>query len=393
MKRTECGGCAHDNLAQILDLGETPLADEFPASTEEAEAQRRYPLKLLACEACRLVQLEEVVPDAELFGSSYGFYSGTSSAILDYYDQYAQWIHEHFDSNSQILEIACNDGGLLESLRKLGFNRTEGIDPASGPARVAQENGFTVHNEAFTDTWKRPHDYDLVIANHVVAHVNDLGAFLRGVRACLSARGKAVIEFQYLPDLLVGNMIDHVYHEHRFFFSLSSFNRAAVVNGLYMERANWINRQGGSMRVTLSRERPQYAISEFGNEKWLSLWEPYDSLQGRANHIKSRLLDLINPARGLLAGYGAPAKATTLLNFCGLSKRDLSWVVDTTPTKMGKFMPGTNIPIVGPSTEPQTPHQYLLLVWNYLPEILRKESSFIDEGGQFIVPIPYPTVI
>lgn len=397
MKRTECGGCQGKDLSLVLDLGGTPLADQFPATPEEAAAQTRYPLKLLVCYECKLVQLEEIVDDYVLFGSDYGFYSGTSEAILEYYDRYADWMWIRFngDSSLKILEIACNDGGLLSSLREKGFTHLEGVDPASGPAKAAQDKGFPVSTEHFGSGWNSFGDkYDVVIANHVVAHTSNLTEFLLGIHDALNSKGRAVIEFQYLPDLLVGNMFDHVYHEHRFFFSISSFRKAALRAGLFLESSQWIDRQGGSMRVVLTKGQPQFPQPPCHKEEWINSWDPYESMQGRAEHIKDRLLNLINPARGVLAGYGAPAKATTLLNFCGLSKRELEWVVDTTPVKQGKFMPGTNIPIIHPDAEMQgLPHRYLLLTWNYVGEIIHKETKFLENGGRFIVPIPYPTVI
>lgn len=396
MKRTECGGCLSPNLHPILNLGETPLADQFPATLKEANNQTRYPLVLLACEACHLVQLEEIVPDEILFGSDYGFYSGTSKAILDYYDRYADWIDIRFDQNKnlKILEIACNDGGLLKSLKNKGFHNLYGVDPASGPVKHARAEGFVVANSAFNSAWVKAagETYDLIIANHVVAHTWNLADFFVGIHNALSDKGHAVIEFQYLPDLLVGNMIDHVYHEHRFFFSVSSFSSAAARYGLFLQGAQWIDRQGGSMRVTLSKKRPLYGNhSSPYDEGWLAHWDPYESLQGRANHVRDRLLSLIHPGRGVLAGYGAPAKATTLLNFCGLGRSEIQWVVDTTPSKIGKFMPGTTIQILEPNGD--HPHQYLLFTWNYRSEIIRKEMEFIKNGGKFIIPIPYPVVI
>lgn len=399
MKRVLCGSCGSGDLASILDLGSTPLGDQFPETVEESREQIRYPLGLMRCSRCQLVQLSEIVPDDILFGSDYGFYSGTSKAILNYYDDYAQWIKRNVRNieDARILEIACNDGGLLDSLKALGITNVMGVDPASGPVKLAREKGYEVDLAPFSSAWAlsmRNHKFDLVIANHVAAHTSDLNGFFAGVAEILTPQGDAVIEFQYLPDLLAGNMFDHIYHEHRFFFSLTTFSRAAKRYGLNLEYFTWIDRQGGSMRVMLTKRRIN-GLTVFPVENWVQEWGTYDGLQGKVDHIKDRLLNLVNPHHGVLAGYGAPAKATTLMHFCGLSRREIAWVQDTTPTKVGKFMPGTDIPITSPRLEVTfgRPDQYLLFVWNYASEILHKETAFLERGGRFIIPIPYPVVI
>jgi SAM-dependent methyltransferase len=399
MRRITCGGCDRVNLSKILDLGVSPLADQFPATVEESHQQVKYPLDVYVCQDCRLVQLGEIVPDEILFGHDYGFYSGTSKSILTYYSQYAQFIADRYADERErarksVLEIACNDGGLLKELRGRGFEQVAGIDPSSGPAKQAQTLGFDVTNQPFNNAWAQHHtgEYDIVIANHVAAHVTDLRDFLTGVATVLSKTGSAFIEFQYLPDLLVGNMLDHVYHEHRFFFSVTSFRRAAQRVGLTLVNATWVDRQGGSMRVELSHSN-KYPYPEVASEEWLLRDAAYTTLQSRTDRMFDRLQRLLRPRNGLLAGYGAPAKATTLIHAANIDRGLMPWVEDTTPVKIGRLMPGTDIPIISPDQRPYEPHEYILFTWNYISEIMHKETAFLANGGRFIVPIPFPVVI
>jgi len=245
----------------------------------------------------------------------------------------------------------------------------------------------------------------LILANHVLAHVADVSDMLAGISIMLDWDGLAMIEVQYLPDLLVNNAFDLVYHEHRNFFSLTTLESAALRHGLHLVDVKFTMRQGGSIRATFTKGD---AVSEAGNmvthtERWLQSLSTYESFQGRVNRIRERLWDLV-VAEGdrTIAGYGAPAKATTLLNFCRMSGV-LSHVIDTTPAKQGRYIPGTDIQIRDPDLESnfsisnlhgatvyrEGVDTYMLLSWNYLPEILHKEKDF---SGRWIVPIPSPMV-
>jgi novobiocin biosynthesis protein NovU/D-mycarose 3-C-methyltransferase len=253
----------------------------------------------------------------------------------------------------------------------------------------------------------------VVIANHVLAHVADPHDFLRGVSTLLAQDGIAVIEVQYLADLLIGNQLDHVYHEHRFHFSLSSLVGLASWHGLHVNDVAHTPAQSGSISIILSRRRGMstQATRMISSEGWLESPAAYQDMQDRAEHIRFRLLNLVGEelaAGRRLAGYGAPAKATTLLNWCEFGPDVIEYVIDTTPAKVGRFVPGTGIPIVGRKPEMgaaaqygmfvpdgrELPDTYLLSVWNYLADVLRRERDFLAvHGGRFIVPIPVPVIL
>lgn len=395
MRRTSCSACASPDLDQFLDLGASPIADAYTAGPDDPSPT--YPLQVAACAKCRLVQLLEVVDHEVLFGTGYSFYSSASPPLSAYHKAYARDVlaaHEAL-ARRGVVEVGCNDGDLL---RHFVAYPTLGVDPATGPAAAAAQRGIEVMVRPFGlaaahDIRDRRGRQGLVFANHVLAHVADVADVLAGISALLAADGVAMVEVQYLPDLLVGNAFDLVYHEHRNFFSLTSLEQAAGRHGLHVADAQLTSRQGGSLRVALTAEpgRSRAVDKIRASETWLNQWGAYEGMQGRVERIRDRLLDLLAAERTAgrtVAGYGAPAKATTLLNFCGLTRADIDWVSDTTAAKQGRHIPGTAIPIVEPGT--RAADTRLLLAWNYLPQIMRQERDF---AGSWIVPIPAPVLL
>lgn len=396
--RTACAACAHTGLDVFLDLGKTPLANKFPTAADLG-AETFYPLQLGKCGSCGLVQMMEGIPDDEIYGDDYGFFSGGSQAQRDYHARGAQLLidrHLQGDSkNTFVVEVACNDGSMLRY-----FDNALGIDPA-GPADLAIAEGMNVVKEPFTYALGRQirDDYGtaaLVIAYNSLAHVGDLSDVISGIRALLDDNGVAVVEVQYLPDLLAGNAYDQVYHEHRYYHSLSSFKRAAELHGLFVADAELIELQGGGIRITLTPNsdlhfsgRPEIILAK---ERWLQLDGTYESMQGRIDRICDHLIQLVQQEREtgrLVAGYAAAAKATTILNFCGFTKEEIPFVIDTTPYKQGRYVPGTGIPIVAPDNSAVgLADTLLLLAPNYLSPVLRANSD-----KRIIMPTPSPAII
>jgi len=381
----------------FLDLGKTPLANTYPATADAQETW--YPLELAVCGNCGLVQLMEVVDDAEIYGADYGFYSGGSQAQLDYHRRGAEMLLNRFPEQAKRLtvEVACNDGSLLAHFHAAGC-RSVGIDPAAGPVKVALGRGLDVHEmplgRGVGQTVREMYGpAGLVIAYNSMAHVADLGDMLAGVRNLMDEASIAVIEVQYLPDLLAGNMYDQVYHEHRFFYSLSSLRYACALHGLTVTEAKLIELQGGGLRVMLSADPHATAGPSVERitaaESWLPL--AYPGFQGKVDRTAEHLRTLVDAeltAGRTIAGYGAAAKATTILNFCGLGPKELRYVVDTTPHKQGRYLPGTGLPIVSPETA-EPVDTLLLLAANYLGTVLRHNPH----RGRWIVPQPLPALI
>lgn len=407
MHRERCGACAGMNLEVFLRLHDTPLANKYP---QVIEREQFYPLELGLCGNCGLVQLMEIVPDAEIYNKDYGFYSGASATQRAYHARGAQLLMERFPKECQrgVLEIACNDGSLLRHFHDAGFPSL-GIDPSSGPVAIAKAAGLNVISRALSTPLAQEirEEYGpagLVIAYNTLAHVEDLTDVLTGVRTLMDDQSIAVVEMQYLPDLLVGNMYDQVYHEHRYFYSLTSFMHAAQLHGLYVVDAELIELQNGGLRVTLSTDRA-YPVANcvygiLATEEWLSGEQGlcvYRGFQGQIDRTREHLVSIIHDARAngnRLAGYAAAAKATTIVSFCDLTSTDLTYIIDTTPWKQGRYLPGTGIPIISPDEAAERQEDspidaMLLLSSNYLGTVLRNNSH----RGRWITPLPLPMVI
>lgn len=381
-ERQVCGSCGHTELYLVLDLGTSPLADKFPSSPDEREAS--YPLCLLQCTGCQLVQLQHIVPDDELW-DDYGFFSSTSPGIVAYHQEFANWLRSQFGVPDLVIEIACNDGSLLS---KIDAKRRVGVDAAAGPVKAAQRQGLDVRHALFNEQValnlvQEVGHADVIVAQNVVAHVTDLNRFLSGIRILLSKHGVAIIEAQDLQDLLLGNMFDHVYHEHRFFFSPSSLVQAIRQAGMAPVSVTRTPMQGGSIRVICQRLDRSFA------DPMSPLAVDLTGLQARAEYLRRRILDELDSAlrHGSVAGWAASAKSATLLNWCSITAEQVQYIEDTTPAKLGKYTPGTHIPIVAPGRYPY-PDTFLLLAHNYVNRIRRDAFP-----GRWLVPIPYPVVL
>jgi hypothetical protein len=387
VKRDACAACG-SSLTEFLDLGSSPLADVFPADISANE--RSYPLTVAICASCWLAQLRDIVPDDELYGEDYEFRTGKSPALIKYFNDLAAKLLATQD-NRFTVEIACNDGTLLRHFT--GYRPVLGVEP-SAAADNAEIRGIPVVKQLFTsalaDEIVEQHGRaGTVIACNVLAHVTDPLDFLRGVCTLLADDGVAVIEFQDLARLIAGCQYDHVYHEHRFYLSITSLNRLAAKSGLRIQYWEQTEAQGGSLRVMLARGNGQLSI----NEPWLEDLTTYMSLQNRVEYAKNSLKILISDelADGrVVAGWGASAKSATLLNYCQLTSREIKWVEDVTPGKIGKFTPGSHIPIHAPGTSPDT---FLMLAWNYAGGMIRRDRAFFDGGGRLIIPGAVPVIV
>jgi hypothetical protein len=381
VKRTKCGSCSSEDLYQFLSLAPTPLADVFPDTPAADEI--RYPLGAMVCQECWLVQLSEIVPDELLYGADYGFYTGASPSSLAYFEDYAtSLLIEHTEQavKGLVVEIACNDGTLLQHLAKAGC-QVLGVEPAAGPAAAARATGLNVMVEPFSPD----------LARRIVAVHGQASMVI--AKKLLAPGGVISIEVQYVADLLLGNGFDLLYHEHRYFFSIGSLTTLLASHDLNIVAVQRTPAQGGSIRVQV-RHQPRGV--GFADRVALHYRSAYSSMQLRAEQIQVQLRDLIQQeqrAGRVVVGYGAPAKSCTLLNWIEAGPDLIEVIHDATPSKDGRFTPGTHIPI---TTNP-LPAGYnvtaVLLAHNYLPGVLRREREFLDAGGRFIVPLPVPVVI
>lgn len=383
--RVLCGGCSKPDLIPLLDLGASPLADRFLDSPDDPEI--KYELKLLGCQHCHLVQLSEIVPDYILW-SDYTFYSGTSPGLVSYMERFARRVQQSYGTPNNVLEIACNDGTLLSMLP--GHTKV-GIDAAVGPVEAAQSKGLDARlglfgTQSAIGLVDRYGLFDLVVAQNVMAHVTDLEDFVTGIRTVLAPGGHAIIEVQSLEDLVLGNQFDHIYHEHRFFFSRRSIVDTLARYGLRPMTLTKTPMQGGSHRIVC--ELAGSAAHQIYDAGIADVNHLATGLQSRADYLKNQIRTMMmeQSVNDVIAGWAASAKSATLLNWTGVDEY-LTYILDLTPAKIGKYTPGSHLPVVGPGDRPE-PDIYFLLAHNYISRI--RYDGF---KGKWIIPIPTPVVL
>lgn len=394
---------------RFLELGEQPLANSFLRDPSEFVDEPRFPLDVYYCGDCFLVQLVDVIDPAILF-RNYLYLTGTSDTIAEHNVRYAATVVEMLGlgPEDRVVEVASNDGSLLKRFRDLGI-RTLGVEPASNIAAQAREEGLEVldvfFGEQAADEILRSHGAaKAVIGNNVLAHVDDTRGFLNGARKLLARGGRVITEVPYLGLFLDRLEYDTVYHEHLCYFSIGALARLCESVGLAIVRVDDMPVHGGSIRMYAAKTdevdgHAAAVLERIEEERGRGLQDPacYASFADRVVEQRDALLQLLSELRAdgaQIAGYGAPAKGNTLLNFCGIDCEVLPYVVDKSPMKVGLFTPGTHIPVMPVSTLlERQPDYVLILAWNFATEIMRQQREYAHRGGRFIVPIPKPGVV
>lgn len=402
--RSRCRICQADALAVVLDLGDQPLANSFIRPEESARPEPRYPLELCRCEDCGHVQLSLTV-SPEIMFREYLYVSGTSDTIPVHFARYAKDVADRFvPRGGLVVEIGSNDGTLLRAFDRDRV-RVIGVEPARNIAAMANASGVPTLSEFFTEELARQiageHGFaSAIIGNNVVAHIDDLPGLMRGVDALLAPEGVLVVEFPYLVDLLEKCAYDTIYHEHLSYFSVGSIHDLTSRYGLHVVDVRRVSVHGGSIRVFIARSGALSAqvgeLLELEHRAMLREGWPLPEFVTAVKRQRDELRALITNIRSSrkLAGYGAPAKGNTLLNYCGLDNTLLDFIVDRSPLKHGLLTPGTHIPVEPPERlEKSGVRDTLLLAWNFADEILRQQESYRSAGGRFIIPIPSPLVV
>jgi SAM-dependent methyltransferase len=401
-----CLACGSKERELVLDLGRTPLANSNVLPERAGAAEPRYPLQLLFCRACGLVQLSELVPPELLF-SDYVYMTGASSTMVAHFGAFAVDAVRRFALGPRdlVVEIASNDGTLLAAFRALGV-RVLGIEPAANLCRVAEEKSVESLARFFSETGARTLREErgpaaLVCGNNVLAHVPDLLGVLRGARILTEPAGVVSIEVPWLFHLVERLEYDTVYHEHLSYFSLGALAGAFARAGLALFDVQELAVHGGSLRL-LARAGVEHgpALAPFlARERALGLEraETYHAFARRvaANRTALRaLLERLRAGGRRIAAYGAPAKGNTLLNYCGIGPELVEYTVDRNPMKVGKLTPGAHLPIRPvPVLAEDCPDYALILPWNIADEIVAQEAAYRGKGGRFLVPIPEPKVL
>ena len=404
-----CRSCGTAPLEPVLSLGRTPLANALREASELDAPEPKFPLDLAVCPRCALVQITAEVPPDDLF-RDYVYFSSFSDTMLKHAAELAAQLmrDERLGPKSLVVEAASNDGYLLKNYKGVGVP-VLGIEPARNVARVAVEHhGIPTRAEFFTRDFaaqlvSEGLRADVFHAHNVLAHVPDLNGFVAGVHTLLKPAGVAVIEAPYAKDMLDHCEFDTIYHEHLCYFSLTALDRLFRRHGLVIRDAERVPIHGGSLRLYASPAESVNAASRRATEllaeeaAWgVGTLEPYRTFAARVTELRRNLRALLWRLRASgkrIAAYGASAKGSTLLNFCGIGPETLDFVVDRSTAKQGKFTPGTRLKIYSPDKLlEELPDYTLLLTWNFADEILKQQAEYQKRGGKFIVPVPLPRV-
>jgi SAM-dependent methyltransferase len=397
-----CRACGGPNVPLVLSLGRTPLANALLSAEQLEGREDTYPLDVVFCEDCTLVQITETVPPARLF-SDYAYFSSFSDTMLRHAEALVGRVVAARPLGGKLVtEIASNDGYLLQYYQKAGI-RVLGIEPAANIARVAEERGIPTYVDFFGESCAqtlaaRGDRADVIHANNVLAHVPDLPGFARGLDRLLADDGIAIIEVPYVKDLIDHCEFDTIYHEHLSYFSLTALQRLFSRHGLAVLDVERLPIHGGSLRVTLGHaggSAPAQAVHRLMDEEeqWgVTRVGFYQRFAAEVAELRRSLLDTLGALRAdgkRLAAYGAAAKGSTLLNCFGIGRDYLEYVVDRSPHKQGRYMPGVHLPIEAPARLLEDrPDFVLLLTWNFADEILEQQAEFRRRGGRFIIPVP-----
>ncbi len=402
---TECRACGGRLAVTMADLGLQPPSNAFLASLSEAAHEKRYPLRAKVCESCKLVQVDYDVAPEELFGN-YVYFSSYSDEWLAHAKAYCEMARRRFslDGTSLVVELASNDGYLLKNFLQMGIP-VLGIDPSDTVAKAASEAGVPTLVEFFGEALAHElaaggRRADLIIGNNVIAHVPLLNDFVAGIAVLLKPEGTVTIEFPHLLTLIEHVEFDTIYHEHYSYISLFAIEQVFARHGLRIYDVEELPTHGGSLRIFAShasREKIEDSAALIGVRRRESAaglrdLHTYSRFAERVEECRRSLLTFFAAAKRegkTVAAYGAAAKGNTLLNFCGVTREDISMVADRNPHKQSKLLPGTHIPVVSPEELMRAKPDYVLILpWNLQEEIRRQLHGVAAWGGKFVTPVP-----
>ena len=406
---TVCRSCSGSDLRSVLSLGATPLANALRTKEQLALPEAHFPLELVFCASCSLVQITETVSPEELFGE-YPYFSSFSDTMVRHAADLVRRVvgERRLDPSSLATEVASNDGYLLQFYQQAGIP-VLGIEPASNIASEAARRGIRTVCEFFGAALadRLVHEYgraDVIHAHNVLAHVADLNGVVDGLRTFVKDSGAIIVEVPYVRDMIEGVEFDTVYHEHLCYFSLTALSGLFARHALAIHDVERLPIHGGSLRIVAapagSGTQASASVQTLLDEEQqlgMARVEFYAGFSARVERLKEELIALLRGLRRSgkrIAAYGASAKGSTLLNYFGIGAAELEFVADRSTVKQGRYTPGTHLPIRAPEALlEERPDYVLLLTWNFAEEILRQQEPYRRQGGKFIIPIPALQVV
>ena len=407
----KCRFCQNELTHEFIDLVNSPPSNSFLSIEELNEPEVFYPLKLFVCEKCFLVQIDEYKKSEEIFSDRYAYFSSFSSTWLEHARQYVEMITARMGLNDEdfTVEIGSNDGYLLQYFKEKNIPCL-GIEPAKSTADVARDKGIDVISEFFDvklaeRLLKKGRKANLIVGNNVLAHVPNINDFVKGLKILLEKNGVITLEFPHLMRLVEENQFDTIYHEHFSYLSFYTVNRIFSEHRLILFDVDELPTHGGSLRIYAGHQEDHSkklspnveALNEKESAAGMGDLSYYLGFQEKANKVKYKLLSFLLTKKRegkKVVAYGAAAKGNTLLNYCGIKKDLIQFVVDASPHKQGKFLPGSHIPVVSEDLLRKTrPDFALILPWNIKNEIMGQLEYIREWGAHFVIPIPELAIV
>lgn len=407
----KCRFCNHELKFQFIDLVNSPPSNSYLNKEELNEPEVFFPIKLFVCENCFLVQIDEYKKSNEIFNEKYAYFSSFSKSWLAHSKNYVEMVIDRFrlDEKSFIIEIASNDGYLLQFFKERDIHCL-GIEPSSNTAAVAKEKGIDVIVDYFgiplaeklVEMKRKP---DILLGNNVLAHIPEINDFVEGLKIALNDKGIITMEFPHIMNLIENHQFDTIYHEHFSYFSFLTVKLIFEYHNLEIFDVDEIPTHGGSLRIYAKHKEDNtkeisskvQQLYDLEISKKMNSLDFYKGFQEKANIIKNNLLQFLveKKLKGKrVIAYGAAAKGNTLLNYCGIKKDLIEYVVDLSPHKQGKFLPGSHIPILNEEKIKETrPDFIIILPWNIKEEIMKQLNYISNWGGKFVIPIPKVRII
>lgn len=406
-----CAFCDGDRITEIMNFGEVALAGGFLRSDQFGE-ESYYPLRLFFCHDCFAVQVIDKI-DAEVLFKDYFYFSSSIKTLRDHFVEYAREITSRFlrPESSTVIEFGCNDGVLLRPLADHKIRTVIGVDPATNIVKTINDPRITIINDFFTEVVARNivaayGHVDMVVANNVYAHIPDIQGITRAVHDVLSDDGVFIFEVHYLGKVIKEFQYDMIYHEHLYYYSLLSAVKHFERYGMVVFDVKPIAIHAGSMRFYVCKKGGKHGLSVSPDVRRLQqdeltmgfhLPETYARFASDVNKRKAKLMVLLNQLKKdgcSIAGYGASGRANTMIQYCGIDRGYLDYLIDDSPAKVGFFTPGSHFEIHASSIldQPNPPDYLLIFAWSFLDEIMKKTRNYIERGGRVIVPLPDVTV-